>query len=95
MSLSKFLIYSALSEVASFVGAISRSRHAFPVGAVSNRTYRQTLENTQFSPASSIVYLPYRLGKVGLEGWSGEDWKISFHVILNPPIRKTPNFEPV
>ena len=60
-------IYCALSKVASFVGsnerdsecyrdlAISRSRHAFPVGAVSNPTYRQTLENTQFSPASSIV----------------------------------------
>ena len=44
-------LYCALSEIASFVGAISRSRHAFPVGAVSNRTYHQMLENTQFSAA--------------------------------------------
>ncbi len=32
-------LYSALSEIASFVGAISRSRRVFPVGAVGNRTY--------------------------------------------------------
>ena len=60
-------LYSMLSETASFVGsnewiasaieipAISKSRRAFPVGAVSNRTYRQTLENTQFSAAQSIL----------------------------------------
>ena len=32
-------LYSALSEITSFVGAILRSRRVFPVGAVGNRTY--------------------------------------------------------
>ena len=32
-------LYSTLLETASFVGAISRSRCASPVGAVRNRTY--------------------------------------------------------
>ena len=56
------------------LGAISRSRHAYPVGAVSNRAYSQTLENTQFSPASSIHLKDTTVSNIQLLPGNGEDF---------------------